>query len=189
VEQDRVIRYVGFGWAVLFTLTAGLFTAGYALDDPGGWRGVTLVAAWLVPLGVLTVIAAEWPRKGGRVLTAAVAIAVLLEVSALIAGTGRADLEEGSGPLRAVSAFALATPLAVLGLRRPVAAARLLLILGIATVVLSFTRGAGSAPMGAAGVGVVVTGLLYLLSNRSRRHGRPPVTEPPPAAREVSQPR
>lgn len=42
---------VGFG------LLGGLFTAGYALADPGGSTGSLLVALWAVPLIVLSVLA------------------------------------------------------------------------------------------------------------------------------------
>lgn len=40
-----------------FALLGGLFTAGYALSDPGGTPGAILVAVWAVPLIVLSILA------------------------------------------------------------------------------------------------------------------------------------
>ena len=45
-------------WMMLgFALLGGLFTAGYALADPGGTEGAVLVALWAVPLVVLSILA------------------------------------------------------------------------------------------------------------------------------------
>ena len=45
-------------WMMLgFALLGGLFTAGYALADPGGTEGSLLVALWAVPLVVLSILA------------------------------------------------------------------------------------------------------------------------------------
>ena len=45
-------------WMMLgFALLGGLFTAGYALADPGGTEGTLLVALWAVPLVVLSILA------------------------------------------------------------------------------------------------------------------------------------
>jgi hypothetical protein len=170
--MSRTLRWVAFVWAALFTALAGLFTAGYALDDPGGWRGVGLVAAWLVPLALLTGAAVRWPRKVIGPLTVAVGAAVLAEAAALVSHRGWADFENRVGPVRAVVVFTLAAPLAVLGLRRIVGAAWLLSGLGLATLSLSMAPGAGSAPMRVVGFCVLISGLLYALSNRFRRDGR-----------------
>ena len=49
-------------WMMLgFALLGGLFTAGYALADPGGTEGGLLVALWAVPLVVLSILA--WVRR------------------------------------------------------------------------------------------------------------------------------
>lgn len=45
-------------WMMLgFALLGGLFTAGYALSDPGGTEGGLLVALWAIPLVVLSILA------------------------------------------------------------------------------------------------------------------------------------
>jgi hypothetical protein len=105
-----------------------------------------------------------------------VLITVLMEVSALVIRSGWTDIENRLGPIRAIAVFTLAAPLAVLGLRRPAVAGRLLLVLGVATVVLSVPPAPGSAPMGVVGTFVTISGLLYALSNRFRGtdRGRPP---------------
>jgi hypothetical protein len=172
VNLNRTLRWVAFGWAALFTALAGAFTAGYALDDPGGWRGVGLVAAWLVPLALLTAAAIRWPRKVVGPLAIAAGLTVMAEAAALVAHRVWADFENGVGPVRAVVVFTLAAPLAVLALHRIVAAAWLLSGLGLATLLLSMPPGAGSAPMRVVGFCVLVSGLLYVLSNRFRRGDR-----------------
>jgi hypothetical protein len=171
MNLDRTMRYIAFGWAMVSTLLAATFTAGYAMTDPGGWRGVALTLAWLTPLMLASVAAARWPRRAVRPLAVAVAAVVLLELAAVLPGIGWADVENQVGPVRAVAVFTLAAPLAVLGLRRTVAAGRLSTVLGLATVALSLPPAPGSAPMRVVGLCTAVTGLLYLLS--SRRHGPP----------------
>ena len=48
-------------WMMLgFALLGGLFTAGYALADPDGTGGASLVALWAVPLIVVSILA--WLR-------------------------------------------------------------------------------------------------------------------------------
>ena len=45
-------------WMMLgFALLGGLFTAGYALADPGGAEGGLLIAFWAIPLVVLSTLA------------------------------------------------------------------------------------------------------------------------------------
>ncbi len=45
-------------WMMLgFALLGGLFTAGYALSDPGGTEGGLLVALWAIPLVLLSILA------------------------------------------------------------------------------------------------------------------------------------
>ena len=125
MNLDRIIRYVAFGWATVSTLLAATFTAVYAMNDPGGWRGVALILVWLIPLALLSVAAARWPRRAVRPLTVAVAAVVLLELATVLLGTGWADVEGQLGPIRAVAVLTLAGPLAVLGLRRPFVAGQL----------------------------------------------------------------
>ena len=55
-DMAKVLRYVAFGLMVFFGLLFGLFAAGYAFEDPGGWEAVGLtlkygdLTAWPVVL-------------------------------------------------------------------------------------------------------------------------------------------
>jgi len=52
---------VAFGLMVALTALFGLFAAGYAFEDPGGWQAWGIVAAVAVPLLALTFVAHRWP--------------------------------------------------------------------------------------------------------------------------------
>jgi len=66
----RVMRRVPFGLMAAFTLLFGLFAAGYAFEDPGGWQAIGMVAAVAVALPLLTFVAylpmflELWPGLG-----------------------------------------------------------------------------------------------------------------------------
>jgi hypothetical protein len=169
VATARIIRYFAFSSMVLFTVVASLFTAGYAMDDPGGWQGIASVAAWLVPMVLLAVVAWRWPAQAVPVLGAATVAVVLLALWAFIAGPDWGAVEDRIGPVRAVAAFAVAGPLAVLGLKRAVAAGWALVALGLAPAVLSARVGPGSSPVLVVTTFVTLAGLLYLLSSRFDR--------------------
>jgi hypothetical protein len=143
----RVFRYVAFSLMVLFTAVASLFTAANAMDDPGGWQGAAFVAAWLVPLVVLAAVAWRSPAHAVPVLWTATGLVVLLDVWAFVAGSAWGAVEDRVGPIRAVAAFAVAGPLAVLGLRLAAAAGWAMLTLGLLPAVLSTRAGPGSSPV------------------------------------------
>jgi hypothetical protein len=177
-----VLRYVAFSLMVLFTVVGSLFTAAYALDDPGGWRGALLVAGWLVPLTVLAVVAWRWPARAVPALAVATCAVVLLHGWAFIAGSEWGAVEDRIGPIRAVAAFSVAGPLAVLGLRRAAAAGWSMLALGLLPAVVSARVGPGSSPVFLVAGAVTVAGLLYLLSSR---FDRPPSgSRPTPPGRD-----
>jgi hypothetical protein len=166
MDTARVLRYVAFILMVLFTVTASSLTAAYAMDDPGGWRGAALIAAWLVPLILLTIVAWRSPTQAVPVLAVATGLVVLLHAWAFIAGPAWGPVEDRIGPVRAVAAFTVAGPLAVLGLRRAAAAGWAMLALGLLPAVLSARVGPGSSPVLLVTVLVTTAGLLYLLSAR-----------------------
>jgi hypothetical protein len=148
---------------------ASAFTIGYALDEPGGWPGLGIVAVWLAPLLLLAVMAWRWPRRAVPVLCVAAAAVVLLDVVALVVGADWGGFEDRVGPVRAIAAFTVAGPLAVLGLRHAVAAGWALLAIGAVPAALSMLVGPGSAPLLLIGVALTLAGLLYLLSSRFNR--------------------
>ena len=72
----RIVWLVALSWAILFTVLAGLFTAGYALDDPGGLAGIGLVLLWLVPLLGGSLLAWRGPPLAYRLLLVVAVLAV-----------------------------------------------------------------------------------------------------------------
>ncbi|WP_020662071.1 hypothetical protein [Amycolatopsis benzoatilytica] len=149
----RITEYVAFGLLMALAAFGGLFIIGETMADPGGVRGVLFVLAWLVPMAGLTFCAARWPHAAAGVLTAAaavVAVFVLLD----------AALRLRTGPVGFISVFAVAVPLGVLGLRRPVRAGWLLLAVG---ALLALSAGAAAVTVG---LPVLLAGGLFLLSDR-----------------------
>lgn len=170
----RALRYAAFTLMALFGLVGGLFVAGYAFEDLGGWTAAGLTALWVVPLVGLSVFAVRRPQPAAR---------VFVWVTAAIAALTLADSAFGVvprdawGPVAAIAVFALGVSLAFLGLRRAGLAGLLMIATGLAqllaTVVAVAVHEAGEGPgMGAllgTSSGVVVmplllVGALFLLS-------------------------
>ena len=162
--MPRLLRRAGFAVMAVNVVLVGVFVIGEAVDDPGGWPAVVLVASWLVPLAVLAVLA--WRRPGPAtwvlgVLAGAVAIGAVW--SALDPQAARA-LEDDAGPVRALAVFVVAAALGVLGLARTRPAAVLLLVLGVAVVLAGRLGRGGMSSLAAMGLPAVLTGALYLAS-------------------------
>lgn len=163
-----VLRYVAFTLMALFGLLGGLFVAGYAFEDPGGWAAVGMTALWVVPMVALSVFALRRPAAAGPVLvgvTATVAVFTLLD--SVVGVIPRDDM----GPVAAIVVFALGVVLAFLGLHRAGLAGLLMVAIALAQLaatmlVLMGAGGLGEGP-GAGGMlttssGVVVVPLLVV---------------------------
>lgn len=181
----KLFTYVGAWGLVGFTVLLGLFAAGYAPDDPGGWRGVGMVAAYTVPTALLAGAAWRWPE---RATVAVVPVVLLVALAWLALPLLPHDVHEWLGqvgPLPAVATAAVATTLAVLGLHRPGLAGALLVGLPLAAFVglvldaNALREGPGPAGLLSTSDGVilppmVVAGLLLLVGHALARHaGRP----------------
>ncbi len=138
-RASRVMRRVGFGLMAAFTLLFGLFAAGYAFEDPGGWQAVGVTAAVAVPLALLTFVAYRWPGPATWVLAVAMVLLGVLALLDALGPEGRAVLE-AFGPVVGLSALMVGLPMATLGLTRPMSGGLLL----VGTAVLTF---AGYLPM------------------------------------------
>lgn len=125
----KVIRIIAVGVTALFGLMGALFIAGEGLTDPGGWKGVALVASWGVPMAVLVLLALLRPEIASRVLPWALAVVGVLVL--VDASTG--VLEHG-GPVSTVAMFVVAIPCGLLGLHKAGEAG--LLVLGAASLQL-----------------------------------------------------
>lgn len=171
----RVFRWTAFILALLMGAVGGLFTAGYAFEDPGGWAAVGLTAAWLLPLAVLSVLALWRPDVAGPVIAGLILLLFLVGVGDAVLG----GLLRRLGPVGGVSLLVVAVALGFLGLKRSrmagllLVSAAVLQMIGVAVGFLMAPRVAGEGPGvgallgGSSGVLVVpvlVLGLLFLVA-------------------------
>lgn len=160
-----VLRQVGFGIVVVWTLLGGAFIAGDTVGDPGGLRALGWIAAWLVPLAVLAVLAKAAPDLTVRVLAVGVGGMAALALWYAAAPDAWRDFEDDKGPVRAIAMFVLASALGVLGLWRTRAAGVLMLVLGLVPPFLAqLGTSRGMPSMVAAATMPVVVGALYVVS-------------------------
>ncbi|GAA6526265.1 hypothetical protein [Intrasporangium sp. DVR] len=186
-----ILRRTAVALTSLFVLGGVLFALGYAFEDPGGWTAVLIAAAVLGPIVGLSLLAARSEPVALMVLVAA-----LVVFTAWAAITLFVDIELPSVP---IIALVLALPIAVLGLRRPMRAAELLLAdaaLPFTLVVIRFfTESSVEGPAmrdllgtstGAVVVPLTVLALLFLAAgflDRPATAPRVPRVQPPaPAA-------
>lgn len=170
----KILRYVAFTSMAVFGLLGGLFVAGSAFDDPGGWAAVALTVVWLAPLVALSVMALRRPAAAGPVFVAATAVVVLFTLADSAFGLVPRD---DWGPVAAVAVFALGVALAFLGLHRAALAGLLMVIAGLgqlaATVAGVAVRAGGDGPGAGAMLGgssgvvvlpLLAVGLLFLVA-------------------------
>jgi len=170
----RILRGAALAWAVLFTVVATLFAGGYALEDPGWPAGYLMVAAWLVPLGILTAVQLLRPALGWRLLWACTGIAVAVALVQLAFPGALTGWEFTNGPVVAIASFVPLVPLALLGRRRPLPAALMIAIIAAGPIAVQLREGAMhfgsstavSAPM------LIAAGLLAL-AGLADRHPAP----------------
>jgi hypothetical protein len=130
-RASRVMRRVALGLMATVTLLLGLFVAGYAFEDPGGWQATGTVAAVAVPLVVLTFLAHRWPTIATWLL--AVGVLVVAGLAVLDApGNGGQVLVRVPGALAAINLLTLGVPMATVGLKRPLAGGLLLVAAALA---------------------------------------------------------
>ena len=180
-----VLRRTACGLTVLFSFLGIVFAIGYIVEDPGGGTAVALIAAMVLPLAWLMVVAIRSPRRAVTLISIGVA---LLAGYALI--TLAVRLVEG--PVVPLAALVLAAPTAVVGLRQPRQAGRLLLLVAVLPLLSIVTNvlirgadgphGPGAALGGSTGVVVVpllMLAVMFLLAARVdpqvREHADAPV--------------
>lgn len=163
-------RIVALTLMLALGVLATLFTAGEAFEDPGGAEAFGLVASWLVPLVIVSAAAWRWPDHLGPLLFAATVVLLALAVWNLADPDAWRRVEDGTGPVRAIAAFALAIPVAVHAFHRPRLGGALLLVIALGPLVLgAFAQGrnAGAAATRLLAVPMVIAGVLDLASARS----------------------
>lgn len=169
----KVLRYVAFTAMALVGLLGGMFIAGNAFADPGGWPAVGMTALWAIPMVALSFYALLRPTAAGPVLVGATAFVAVFTVADSAFGIVPRD---EWGPVAAIAAFVLGVALAFLGLHRPMLAGQLMIVAGLAQLTATLIGVAiqatdGPAPDavfgGSSGVVVLpmlVVGGLFLLA-------------------------
>lgn len=176
-EPERALKGAASLLALVYALFFGTFAVGEVFADPGGWTAVAGTAAWLAPLAGLSVLA--WRRPDWAVAPLGVLLLALVGVYAwsVFAPQAWATFEDANGPVRALVAFALALPLAVLGRTRPRVAGVMLLalaVLPVLFVVVGVARGLGAHgwPIALVTAPAAVVGVLYLAADAAPAAGR-----------------
>ena len=166
-QRATALQRTGAAVMAVFTVLAGVFIAGYALQDPGGNTGLLITAAWLLPMLILSVAAWFWPAPTAPLLLALTASFIAACVwLAFDPAALRAFISE-NGPVIAVSVVALSFPAAVLGLKRTALAGWMLVALGALPLLITFIGRSGPvASLAAASVVPLIAGIAYLVSAR-----------------------
>lgn len=166
--MSDLLRRGAFLLMMVFALLAVPFSLLQILEDPGGLLAVVLAGVMLVPLVVLSYLAAVRPRTTGRWLAIAVGLlAVYVVAEAMSPGDPIASVV-------AIGTLVLAVPLAVLGLRETREAGTLLMLDGSLPMVSLVLLTAQHVEQGAdphrhasavaAGMPVFIVGALFLLA-------------------------
>ena len=162
---------------VLVMAAAGFFTlfaAGDALSDPGGWKGLALVASWAVPAALLAVAGWRWSQRALVAFIALTVALVALDVWRAVDPEGWRSFENGHGPASTIATFVVVASMGFLAWQRPKVGGALMLALPIASLTLAaMVHDVGSAPIAAAGVGAL-PGVLFLLSAYYADRADPP---------------
>ena len=177
MTSSRTLKYVAFTLMALFGLLGGMFVAGYAFEDPGGWAAVAMTAAWVVPLAALAVFALLRPEAAAPVF---VGVTVVVGLFTLADSSVGIIPRDDWGPVAAIVVFALGVALAFLGLRRALLAGALMVAIALTQLVATMAglaihvTGDGGGP--AAGLGtssgvvvvpILVIGALFVTAGRA----------------------
>ena len=182
-RRAMVLRQAGFWVTAALAFFFGAMLAGETFTDPGGWAAAGLVAAWAVPLAGLAAL--SWFRPGWAVWVLTALSAVVIGASVLLAVSPRAwrAFEDRHGPVQAVIIFVVVAAVAVLGLKRTLAAGILMVAVGVIPVAVSSLGGlAGAAPLAVVSTAPVITGVLYLVSAHLAKRPPPPASASPTRA-------
>mgnify|MGYP006283785493 CR=1 FL=1 len=170
----RVLEWAGLVWALVFTAAAGLFSAGYAMDDPGGWAGFGLVLTILLPMLALAGLVLWLPGFAVRVLVVLLAISAAVAIWQGLDPLAVRDFENSYGPVSAIGSFMTLPALGLLGARRGRPLAAGLIVLGIAGASLLGELMASPFHLGssaAVALPMLLDGALFTAAGLLRRLG------------------
>jgi hypothetical protein len=166
-QRATALQRAGAAVMAVFTVLAGVFIAGYALQDPGGNTGLLITAAWVLPMLILAVAAWFWPAPTAPLLLALTASFIAACVWLAFDPAALREFISENGPVIAVSVVALSFPAAVLGLKRTALAGWMLVALGALPLLITVIGRSGPvASLAAASVVPLIAGIAYLVSVR-----------------------
>ena len=179
-----VMKRIALGGMLLIGTLTVLIAVGYAMDDPGGWAGAAISAAWVVPTVLLTWAAWTRPALGARILVPLVVLVALARVVLPFASERLREFVDGVGPVFALATVAVAVATAALGLHRTGIAGWLLACLAIINGAGVYAQdvargGGGPGPLGLLSTSggvltlpMLVAGALLVAADRLE-HRRP----------------
>jgi hypothetical protein len=165
------IRYVGFGLTILFAVLGCVFIIGETFVEPGNPAAAILVALWFLPMVALSVYGLRRPEAATKVM---LVVAALVSLFVVLEQFFR-GVTENAGPIGSIAVFAVSVALGLLGLRRPLPAGSLMILLGATSLGAALSRSVGSgdgasigdalgASSGAVALPALVIGGLYLVA-------------------------
>ena len=170
-DRGRRAGFLKHAGMVLMALFGGfflLFVVGETVSDPGGWKAVGLITAWLVPLAIVATVAWFRPSIALPILAVLTVAAVgLIGWRALDSGVR--ELEDRIGPFTTIAFIVIAVAATALAHTDVRAAGVILVAIGSAPFLFwgfSHETDALSVVTMIAGSPIVVAGILFLFSAR-----------------------
>lgn len=166
-RRATALRRTGAAIMAVFTVLAGVFIGGYAMQDPGGNTGLLMTLAWVLPMLILAAGAWFWPAPTAPLLLALSSAFIAACVWLAFDPAALREFISENGPVIAVSVVTLSFPAAVLGLKRAALAGWLLVALGVLPLLITIIGRSGPvASLTAASVVPLICGIVYLVSVR-----------------------
>ena len=182
-RRATALTRTGAALMAVFTVVGGAFIGGYAMEDPGGSAGLTVLLAWAAPMLFLAALAWFWPGGAAPLLLALTAALLMVCVWFAFDSRMARSFQEVNGPVLAVGVVALAFPAAILGLKRTALAGWLLVALGVLPLLITIIGRSGAVgSLIAASLVPLACGIACLLSVRMARAGSTSGTIHPAAA-------
>lgn len=174
-RRATALTRTGAALMAVVTVVGGAFIGGYAMEDPGGSAGLTVLLAWAAPMLFLAALAWFWPGGAAPLLLALTAALLMVCVWFAFDSRMARSFQEVNGPVLAVGVVALAFPAAILGLQRTALAGWVLLALGALPLLITVLGRSGPiASLAAASAVPLITGVAYLLAARMARGSSTP---------------
>ena len=166
-RRATALQRTGAAIMAAFTVLAGIFIAGYAMQDPGGNTGLLIRLAWVLPMLILAVSAWFWPAPTAPPLLALVSAFIAACVWLAFDPAALREFISENGPVIAVSVVALSFPAAALGLKRTALAGWMLVALGVLPLLITIIGRSGPvASLTAASLVPLICGVAYRVSVR-----------------------